>query len=75
MSTKNTLKQRFQKDMLRREDLAEYLDVSIGTISNLVRDEKVPYIKLGGATSSIRFDAIAISEWIDDMNSIGVQYG
>ena len=69
MSTENTMKQRFQKDMLKREDLAEYLDVSIGTISNLVRDKKIPYIKLGGATSTIRFDATAISEWLESMNN------
>lgn len=66
--THNPLKQRFQKDMINRQDLSEYLEVSIGTISNLIKDKKLPYIKLGTGTSTIRFDVNAIQEWIDTMN-------
>jgi len=68
MSTPNPLKQRFQKDMIDRKDLSEYMEVSIGTISNLIRDKKIPYIKLGTGPSTIRFDVHAISRWIDSMN-------
>lgn len=64
------LAKRFNKDMLNRKEVAEFLDVSIGTITNLVKDKQIPYIKFGSAskTSTIRFEVTAISDWINGMN-------
>lgn len=62
----DNLEKRFNKSMLNRNEIAEYLDVSLGTITNLIKDNQIPYIKLGTAskTSTIRFEISAISQWI-----------
>ena len=70
-STQTVLKNRYHKDILKNKEIAEFLDVSVGTISNMVKDNKIPYLKLGNGskTSSIRFEVAAISQWIDNMNN------
>ncbi len=70
INTLTMLEKRFNKDMLNRKEVAEFLNVSMGTITNLVKDKQIPYIKFGSAskTSTIRFEVTAISNWIDGMN-------
>lgn len=73
INIQDILEKRFNKNMLNRNDMAEYLGVSLGTITNLVKDNQIPYIKFGTAskTSTIRFEINAISRWIDT-NMAGV---
>ena len=68
-STHAVLKNKYRKDMLKNKEIAEFLDVSIGTITNMVNDNKIPYLKLGSGskTSTIRFEVSAIAQWIDNM--------
>ena len=63
------LEKRFNKSMLNRKEMAEFLSVSLGTITNLIKDEKIPYLKLGVATSTIRFDVVSIAQWVEGMST------
>ena len=54
--------------LLTKKDVAYALGVSVGTVTNLVREEKIPYIKFGGKASNIRFDITAIATWIENRN-------
>jgi excisionase family DNA binding protein len=55
----NMLEQKFNKVLLTRQELAEVLTVSIGTVTNLIKEKKIPYIKFGDTkTSTIRFNRL-----------------
>lgn len=56
------------KILLTKRDVAYALGVSVGTVTNLVKEEKIPYIKFGGKASNIRFDIAAIATWIENGN-------
>jgi excisionase family DNA binding protein len=61
----NILEQKFNKVLLTRQELAEILTVSIGTVTNLIKDKKIPYVKFGNTkTSSIRFNIVDVAKWI-----------
>ena len=54
------------KAILKSSEVAGALGVSSGTLSNLVKENKIPYLKFGESkTSSIRFDIVAIAKWIE----------
>jgi len=61
----NILEQKFNKVLLTRQELAEVLTVSIGTVTNLIKDKKISYIKFGNTkTSSIRFNIVDVAEFL-----------
>ena len=61
----NILEQKFNKVLLTRQELAEVLTVSIGTVTNLIKDKKIPYIKFGDTkTSTIRFNITDVAKWM-----------
>ena len=72
VSMLSTLQNTYEnKPLLKSNNVAEILDVSLGTVTNLVKGNKIPYIKFGDAKSStIRFDIVAIAKWLEDKNSV-----
>jgi len=36
-----------KEEILRKQELSKKLDISISTINNYMRDDKIPYIKMG----------------------------
>lgn len=58
------------KILLSSSDVAEILGVSQGTVTNMVKGNKLPYLKFGDAkTSTIRFNIVAIARWIESKSS------
>lgn len=58
------------KTLLTSKNISEILDVSLGTVNNLVKAQKIPYLKFGDAKSStIRFDIVSIARWLEIQNS------
>lgn len=52
--------------LLRAEDIAEYLQVSIKTLRNWCYREKIPYVKVNGC---VRFKLKEIETWINTTNN------
>lgn len=64
------------KILLHSSDVSELLGVSQGTVTNMVKGNRIPYLKFGDAkTSTIRFDIVALAHWLESKNSFtkGVQ--
>ena len=53
----------FLKPSVKRQDLAQYLNVCGRTVDRLVRSGCVPFIKLGGGrNAALRFRRLAVDE-------------
>ncbi len=52
--------------LLHPHEAAKLLRLSVVTIRSYVRDEKIPYIRLGGRRGPIRFKLEDLQEWIDN---------
>ena len=52
------------KALITSAEVQQAFGISAGTLSSLVKNERIPYIKFGGAKSTLRFDIVAISTWI-----------
>jgi len=62
--------------LLHSSDVAELLGVSQGTVTNMVKGNRIPHLKFGDAkTATIRFDIVALARWLESKNSFtkGVQ--
>ena len=68
----NRLEKIFEsKQMLNKDDIAEYLDVSISSVSNLMMNENLSYIKLGnGKKSSVR---VYVEDFAEYLSSVDVK--
>ena len=51
-----------QSGLFNRKQIADHLGVSTRTISNMVRQRRIPVIKFGG---SVRFDPIKVRDALD----------
>ena len=71
MMTNNTVLQALfpDKALITSAEVQQAFGISAGTLSSLVKKEKIPYIKFGGAKSTIRFDIVAITKWIEESGS------
>ena len=69
----NILQDKYSEQiLLSSSDVAEILGVSQGTITNMLKGNKLPYLKFGDAkTSTIRFDIVAIARWLESKSSFG----
>jgi len=54
------------KVLITSAEVQQAFGISSGTLASLVKKEKIPYIKFGGAKSTLRFDIVAISNWIQE---------
>ena len=55
-----------KKALIESDEVKQAFGISAGTLASLVRNEKIPYIKFGGAKSTLRFDIVAIAKWIEE---------
>ena len=51
-----------QSGLFNRKQIADYIGVSERTVSNMVRQRRIPVIKFGG---SVRFDPIRVRSALD----------
>jgi len=51
-----------QPGYLNREQIAMFLGVSVRTISNMIRQRRIPFIKFGG---TVRFDPIKVRKALE----------
>lgn len=53
--------------IMNKKELAAYLRLSESTVSDLVSDGKIPYIKLSpGQSGGVRFSRRAIDKWLQE---------
>jgi excisionase family DNA binding protein len=52
--------------------IAAHLDVSVRHVRRLVAERRIPYVKWGNL---LRFDPIAVSEWLNCNAIIPVEWG
>ena len=52
--------------------IAAHLDVSVRHVRRLVAERRIPYVKWGNL---LRFDPIAVSEWLNCNTIIPVEWG
>lgn len=55
------------KNILDIKETSSYLKVSIPKIRNLIRENKIPYYKVG---AKYYFELDKINRWIDEMSKI-----
>ena len=51
-----------QSGLFNRKQIADYIGVSERTVSNMVRQRRIPVIKFGG---SVRFDPVRVRSALD----------
>jgi excisionase family DNA binding protein len=52
-------------ELLRKRDLAKFLNVSVNTLNLWMRIKKIPFLKLGGGEkASVRFDPEEVEKWL-----------
>lgn len=56
--------------LLNKRELSEYLNCSMGTIDNLMKEGKINYIKLG---KMVRFDKVDIDKTLGILKMRGVK--
>lgn len=56
--------------LFTKKSLAEYLEVSIGTINNLIKNQEIEYIKLN---TNVRFTKEAVEKYLE-ANKIRTKY-
>jgi len=52
--------------LINVQELAEYLDLKVGTVYSLVSQRRIPFVKVGRLT---KFDLQKIEQWIEE-NSV-----
>jgi len=57
-------------DVMKRQTVAEYLDLPISTLDYLVQTGQIPFSRIGKRT--VRFDKAEIDTWFK--NRAGVEY-
>ena len=51
-----------QPGYLNRQQIAKFLGVSVRTISNMIRQRRIPFIKFGG---TVRFDPVKVRKALE----------
>ena len=51
-----------QPGYYNRQEIAKFLGVSIRTISNMIRQRRIPFIKFGG---TVRFDPVKVRKALE----------
>jgi excisionase family DNA binding protein len=62
-----SLKEKYDKEILKKSEVAEYLDVSLGTVSNLLTSGNLNHLKLGrGPKASVRISIYDVAELLEN---------
>jgi excisionase family DNA binding protein len=52
-----------RRKLLSKRDLYEMLDVSLGTVNNMIKENRIPYYKIG---KSVRFNYEEINNFLKE---------
>lgn len=64
------------KVLLERDDICNLLSISNSTLTSLIKNGKIPFIKFGTSRkATIRFNSSDIAFWISSFNDESVQNG